>query len=495
MFRNIFRHAVVRCGPLLILCSVSSATPPKPRPNVLFIASDDLRMNVGCFGDSVAKTPNIDRLAKRSMLFDRAYCQQALCNPSRASLLTGLRPDTVQVWNLTTHFREILPGVVTLPQYFMKHGYFTQDVGKIFHNWRTEIHGDPDSWSVPAVMHFATHSSDVPQIDGGTLPPDWTTVRQATALDVPDEAYFDGRIATLAVQALKDINRRDQPFFLAVGFWKPHAPFNPPKRYWDMYRREDIPTLRNPAPPHGVPSIALHDSGEGLAKDGSTPERIQELRHGYYAATTFMDAQLGRVIDELDRLGLADNTIIVFWSDHGFHLGEHGLWGKTSNFELDAHVPLLISVPGMKQAGKRTDSLVELVDLYPTLVDLCGLPSKSGLEGSSLRAILDNPAATVSEYAFTQHPRPAHMEVPGEAMGYSVCDKRYRYTEWREWSTGKVLAAELYDHDRDPDEMVNIVVEWTVQSVVRMLSRQLIRQFPRGPLPSQILRSSHAVSQ
>lgn len=448
------------------------------RPNVLFLAADDLRMNLGGFGDPVAQTPNLDRLAARGRIFTRAYCQQALCNPSRSSLLTGLRPDTLRVWNLTTHFRETHPDVVTLPQHFKANGYFTQNVGKIFHNWRTKIQGDPVSWSVPAVLHFATHSQDVAQVDGG-LPPNTAKAKQAEARDVPDEAYYDGRVAREAVRALRELKARGEPFFLGVGFWKPHTPFNPPKRYWDLYRRGDIPPLRNPAAPVGAPAIALHNSSEGL-KDN--PEAVAELRHGYYAGTSYMDAQVGKVLDELDRLGLRENTVIVFWSDHGFHLGEHGLWGKTSNYELDAQVPLIIATPRPVQPGAPTRALVELLDLYPTLVDLCGLPARPGLEGVSLRPVLESPGATVKDAAFSQHPRPAQVVVPGDAMGYSIRDARHRYTEWREWRTGRVLAAELYDHDVDDGENRNVADDPAYSAARARLADRLVRQAPRRGL-------------
>jgi iduronate 2-sulfatase len=486
ILRSFLRRPWIWCGLLATASGLNSrdlaAAGILARPNVLFIASDDLRMNLGCYGDPVAQTPNLDRLARRGLLFERAYCQQALCNPSRSSLLTGLRPDTLRLWNLPTHFRDIHPDVVTLPQHFKQQGYFTQNVGKIFHNWRTTIQGDPVSWSVPAVLHFATHASDVAVIDGGTPPPNLATVRGAEARDVPDEAYFDGRVAAAAVHALRELSRRPEPFFLGVGFWKPHTPFNPPKRYWDLYRREDIPPLRQPSPPRDVPRIALHGAGEGLA---GRPADAQELRHGYYAATSYMDAQLGKVLDELDRLGLADHTVIVFWSDHGFHLGEHGLWGKTSNFELDARVPLLIAVPGQTRPGSRSPALVELLDLYPTLVDVCGLPARPGLEGRSLRPLFARPEAVFKDAAFTQHPRPPQTTVPGEAMGYSLREERYRYTEWRAWATGAMLGVELYDHQADDAETVNLAADAQLADVRSRLAHRLARQFSVRPLPAK----------
>jgi iduronate 2-sulfatase len=465
-------------GATLAAAAVSSG----PRPNVLFLAADDLRDNLGCLGDPVARTPHLDALARRGVLFERAYCQQALCNPSRASLLTGRRPDTLRVWNLPTHFRDTLPEVVTLPQHFKQHGYFTRNIGKIFHNWRTRIQGDPDSWSVPAELHFASHATDVAVLDGGTPPPNLAQAKGAEARDVPDEAYFDGRVAARAIEALREASRRPEPFFLAVGFWKPHTPFNPPKRYWDLYRREEVPPIRNPGPPRDAPAVALKGASELSPGDR---EAIAELRHGYYAATSYLDAQVGKVLAELDRLGLAANTIIVFWSDHGFHLGESGLWGKTSNRELDARVPLMIAAPGVARAGARTLALAELLDLYPTLVELCGLPRPAGLEGTSLRAVLADPSARVRDAAFTQTPRPANIQGGrSERMGYSLRDDRYRYTEWRDWDTGNVAESELYDLVADPGEDLNLARDRALELVRTALAARLAREFPQRALPS-----------
>ncbi len=456
------------------------------RPNVLFIAVDDLRVELGCYGDTIVKSPNIDRLAKRGTLFTRAYCQQAVCNPSRASLLTGLRPDTIGVWDLPTHFRQNVPDVVTLPQLFKQHGYFAQNIGKVFHNWRQDGYkGDPKSWSVPAAMHYNTHGADVATVKG-ELPPNETDVPKCEIRDVPDHAYFDGRIAKLAVEALRELKAKDQPFFFAVGFWKPHAHFNAPKKYWDLYDPREIQPPVNPDPPKDVPKIALHD-GREIARSftkrpGGRPTAADTLalRRGYYAATSYVDAQVGKVLDELDRLGLRESTIIVLWSDHGYHLGEHALWAKTSNFELDARVPLIIATPDQKSA-RRSDSIVELLDLYPTLADLCDLPAPSKLEGVSLRPVLEDPSKSVKPAAFTWHPRPAYP--PGrskpDAMGYSMRVDRYRYTEWREFKTGEILARELYDHASDPRETVNLAGLAEHADTVATLSNQLAKTHPR----------------
>ena len=445
---------------LLSLLAASSAN-AADKPNVLFIAADDLRSDLGCLGNREVLSPHLDALAARGRLFTRAYCQQALCNPSRASLMTGRRPDSIRIWDLPTHFRDRYPDIVTLPQYFMKHGYFTQNIGKIYHNWRQEVQGDPASWSVPAVMHFATHGSDKPKVKG-ELPPNLARNRKCECRDVPDDAYFDGRIASLAIEALRERKAAGKPFFLAVGFWKPHSPFNAPKKYWDAYDRAKLSRPPNPDWPKDAPRIAWHNSREILGSAHPRtlrPEAVMEIRHGYLAAISYFDAQVGRLLVELDDLGLRENTVVVFWSDHGYHLGEQSLWAKTSNFELDARVPLIIAAPEMTKPGVATNALVELLDLYPTLAALCGLPKPQGVEGASLVSVVNDPNASVKEAAFTQHPRPSYFPEAPEVMGRSVRTARYRYTEWRDFRTSQLVASELYDHEVDPLETVNRVAD------------------------------------
>lgn len=453
-------------------------------PNVVFIAADDLRNDLGCYGHPEVKTPHLDRLAKRGITFDKAYCQQAVCNPSRASLLTGLRPDTLGIWNLSRHFREVVPEVVTLPELFKQHGYHTENIGKIFHNWRQATEGDPQSWSVPEVLHYARHDDDVPQSDS-PLPPNLAKAPRCMKLDLPDEAYFDGRIGNLAVEALQErAAKPDEPFFLAVGFWKPHLPFNPPKKYWDLYDPNEISLPAHPDKPTNVPEIALHDGREifRAAKDGKLTEaEIRELRQGYLAGITFLDAQVGKILDELDRQNLSDNTIIVFWSDHGFHLGENSLWAKTSNFELDARIPLIIAAPQSETKDQHSDALVELLDLYPTLAEMCGLPAPSDLEGKSLTPILENPGSSVKDGAFTQHPRPAYYKGDPEVMGVSVRTQNVRYTEWRNFATGEVEAQELYHHVQDPGETHNQIDSPPDAEELAIARKLLEAQFPRRP--------------
>lgn len=483
------------CAPALWSAAfgvVVSAASGATRTNVLFIMADDYRPELASYG-SAARTPNLDRLAKRAVQFDRAYAQQAVCNPSRSSMLTGLRPDTLGLWNNGTHFRELKPDVITLPQHFKQQGYTTRCVGKIFHNWHTKEKGDARSWSAPEFLHYATHGDDAPQVKGA-LPPNhatggprkYTNVPMCEARDVPDEAYYDGRVAAEAVRVLGQV--KGETFFLAVGFWKPHAPFNAPKKYWDLYDREKLPPL-DPQRPADAPEIAFHDSREILGLPGPnrvklTPEQELEMRHGYFANISYLDAQLGKVLDALDASGVADRTILLFMGDHGYHIGEHGLWGKTSNFEYDARVPLFIATPGNPHAGKGTESFAELIDIFPTLVDLCGLPRPAGLQGVSLAPILQNPETMVKEAAFTQHPRPGYYDREPDkqpkVMGYSVRTAALRYTEWRDWKTGEVVAKELYEAFDEPAETRNAVDAPQVSGPQAEAEKLLRERFPKA---------------
>ena len=473
---------------LIDISAASSFAADASKLNVLFVMADDLRPELASYG-SPAITPNFDRLAIRSVQFDRAYCQQALCNPSRSSMLTGRRPDTLKLWHNGLHFRERNPDVTTLPLCFKEHGYTTRCVGKIFHNWHTKEKGDARSWSAPEFLHYANHGDDVAQVTGD-LPPNvasraprnYGQVPLYECRDVPDEAYFDGRVAAEAVRVMREV--REQPFFLAVGFWKPHAPFNAPKKYWDMYDRAKLPPL-NPARPTGAPDIAFHDGRElrGVPPNQVTftPEQVAEIRHGYFANISYLDAQLGKVLDELDRLKLTDRTVIVFCGDHGYHLGEHTQWAKTSNFEYDARVPLMIATPKSTNSGQRTSSLVELLDLFPTLVELCGLPRPDGLEGTSLVSVLNDVAKSVKLAAFTQHPRPSYFdhEPSGKptSMGISVRTARVRYTEWRDGTTQEIIARELYDAQQDPAELRNAVDDPALSNAQREAEQLLRAQF------------------
>jgi iduronate 2-sulfatase len=498
---------------------VSAPTGP-PKPNVLFIAVDDLRPELGCYGRDYIKSPNIDRLAARGMVFERAYCQQAVCSPSRSSLLTGTRPDTTKVWDLKTHFRKALPDVVTLPQNFKNHGYFVQGMGKIYHGGLN----DRPSWSVPwqnpkavtyALPENAALNSGKPESDpdgnqgsgSGTalssysLPGSAGSNQVSTAgasravnlvagdidparyhsrgpayecADVPDNTYTDGKVADLAVKTLREISQRPEPFFLAVGFIKPHLPFVSPKKYWDLYDETKIELAPNPFPPKNAPDYAILSIGElRLYHDvplSHVPDDLaRRLKHGYYAGVSYIDAQVGKVLDELDRLGLSRNTIVILWGDHGWKLGEHDAWAKHSNCENDANAPLIVSVPGMKNASARTGALVEFVDIYPTLSELAGLPLPKYLEGTSFKPLLDNPKLPWKTAAFSQYPRTQR----GGLMGYSMRTDRYRFTVWVDRNDcTKVDAVELYDHQKDQQENTNIATDPANAELVAKLMEQ-----------------------
>lgn len=425
------------------------------RPNVLFIAVDDLRSNDGNFA---AITPNIDRLAKKGVVFNRAYCQQAVCGPSRASVLTGRRPDVTKVWDLKTHFRQALPDAVTLPQYFKQHGYAARNVGKIYHDSKEAQ--DPVSWSAPeikAITDAAGPKYVLPEnqpTNGSWKKASWE------CLEVPDTAYVDGQVARAAVNVIREL--KDSSFFLAVGFRRPHLPFSAPKRYWDLYNPREIPLPSPDSAPEAAPKIALHDGVElrgynDIPDSGAIPvTKIQQLRHGYYASISYIDAQIGRLIDELEQQGLMENTVIVLWSDHGFHLGELGLWAKTTNFEMDTRVPLIICSPQVGVKESNTEALVELIDIYPTLAELAGLAIPDELEGKSMVPLLKDPTRPWKKAAFSQFPRPWMYKNEPKYMGYSVRTKEYRYTEWVNMGDGAVESKELYHYSPSTLEKRNL---------------------------------------
>jgi len=429
-------HAVVTT--LLALARVAAAD---TRPNVLLIAIDDLRPALGCYGDRLAKTPHIDRLAAGGRRFEAAYCQQAVCGPSRAALLTGRLPDNTRVWHNRHRFRDLHPHLVTLPQAFKNAGYDTRGLGKVFSGDARE--DDPESWSVPAVLRakgWRSYAGD-PGKDGGKGVP-------TESADVDDEGYPDGKLASLAIAMLEE--PRERPWFLAVGFFKPHLPFNAPKRYWDLHDPAAFGDA-DPTPTAGAPPCALPDHQElrgyaGMPGDERVPDATaRRLRHGYYACVSYVDAQVGRLLGALERLGLADKTIVVLWGDHGYSLGEADHWCKATNFERDTRVPLVIRLPRMPQAGVPTAALVEYVDLYPTLLDLAGLEPAGTLDGHSLVPILTDPAVPGRAFAWSQFSRPWKPQDP-EVTGYSLRGATHRYTRWIERGTGRILAEELYDY-------------------------------------------------
>lgn len=482
----------------MLSLGVAAAAAPA-RPNVLLICVDDLKPLLGCYGDRRVRTPNMDRLAGRGVLFEWAYANQAVCAPSRNALLTGRRPTSLGIYDLGTNFRLAAPDAVTLPQYFKQHGWRTEALGKIFHVGHGN-HEDPVSWSVPhwgprtgPAGGYALPENRPPQLTReealfANLP-----AAQAAKLprgaatecaEVPDQTYPDGRIAQEAIQRLRAAkDRPGTPFFLAVGFLKPHLPFVAPKRYWDLYDRAAFQPHPLQKPPEGAPAFAPTTWGElrqysDIPETGPlSPDQQRLLIHGYHAAVSYVDAQIGRVLDELDRLGLAANTILVLWGDHGWHLGDHGMWCKHTNYEQANRIPLLICAPGVTAPGRRTRALAESVDLYPTLCELAGLPVPPGLEGTSLVPVLRQPeSASTKEAIFHVYPRsPRGL---GPLLGRAVRTARYRLVEWkRPGAPADTAILELYDYEADPEETRN----WASQQpeVVARL-RALLAQQPEA---------------
>jgi iduronate 2-sulfatase len=437
-----------------------------PRRNVLFIAVDDLRPQLGCYGHAQIKSPHIDKLASRGLRFDRAYCQQAVCAPTRASLLTGTRPDTTRVYDLQTPLDTVRPDLVSIPHHFRNHGYETVALGKVYHH----MNEDPQAWSTPpwhvkqgtqgddhwryldplsliaarqndAVLR-AAYERDL-KLGKKSAPPLYGRGPAFEGPDVADGAYADGMTCARTIDELRRL--RNRPFFLATGFIRPHLPFNAPKKYWDLYSPGDIELPSRKDWPENMPLVAGMDWSElrsytGLPPKGPVSEgTMRMLIHGYYACVSYMDAQVGRVLAELDALGLRENTVVVLWGDHGWKLGDYGAWCKHTNFEIDTHVPLILSVPGQKHPGGATSALVEFVDVYPTLAEACGLEVPAQCEGLSAMPLLEDPQRKWKTAAFSQYPR-------GSVMGYTLRTERWRYTEWISRKTDEVTARELYDH-------------------------------------------------
>jgi len=436
----------------------------KRKPNVLFISVDDLSCALGCYGDLIAKTPNIDRLAASGVRFDRAYNQLPLCNPTRASLMTGLRPDRIKVYDLDRHFRDEVPDVVTLPQAFQQAGYFTARVGKIYHYnvpaaIGTDGADDPISWH-RVVNPKGRDTVDEDRIYNAQPNRKISASLSWLADDGEDGDQTDGMIATAAIRLLEE--KRDKPFFLGVGFFRPHTPYVAPKKYFDLY---PVAQLRLPYAPEGdrddVP-IAAFAHNCPVPHYNLDEATLLQATQAYYACVSFVDAQIGRLLESLERLEIADNTIVVLWSDHGYHLGDHGgIWQKRTLFEQAARAPLIIRAPGRVGNGSDCRKIVEFVDIYPTLTHLADIETPADLDGSDLTPLLDNPIADWDGYAVTQVLRPADDRLNQPVMGRSIRTERYRYTEWGEGTYG----VELYDHHTDPSEFHNLAIEPDERSV------------------------------
>lgn len=456
----------------LVLLLTFAAAPAAAAPNVLLICVDDLKPTLGCYGDKLAKSPNIDRLADRGLRFDRAYTNQAVCAPSRNALMTGSRCTSLGIYNLSVNFRAAVPNAVTLPQFFKQHGYRAEAVGKILHTGHGN-HDDQASWSVPTQIEPVVEYLD-PDSTGGELTREEAFFENKRlgsigklprgaaweVVDAADDAYADGRIAQAGVERLRAAKERQQPFFLALGFVKPHLPFTPPKKYWDLYDAAQFAMPEFRADPAGAPRFA----GKGgievanyapLPANGRLDDDLtRQMMHGYYASVSYIDAQIGKVLDELDALGLRDDTLIVLWGDHGWHLGDHGYWTKHTNYEQANRIPLLVVAPGVTQPATATDQLAETVDLYPTLAALAGLPTPTGpqpIDGADLTPVLRDPTARVRDHAYAVYERGRNR------VGRNIRTDRYRLVEWkRPGADADTAELELYDYQQDPLETENL---------------------------------------
>ena len=498
---------------LILTILISLGAFSQTKKNVLFIAVDDLKPLLNCYGVADIHSPNIDKLAKAGTIFMNSQCQQAVCSPSRASLMFGIRPDKTRIWDLQTPVRTSTQNKKTVAQHFKDNGYETVAFGKIFHISMADKGHDTKSWSIPynevnvynypkeLGEPFGTHFQDPALkaglerkyqslIDNGQKPGPARnkTIQELKVstemLEVGDNAYQDGQIARNAVKMIDQLANKEKPFFVAVGFKKPHLPFVAPKKYWDLYDRNEINLARWQKAPKGVPDFAMHDWGElksysdieqyVLPTGVLDEDKQRELIHGYMACVSYTDAQIGKVIDELEKQGIAGNTIIVLWGDHGWHLGDHSLWCKHSNFEQATRSPLMFSAPEMEQ-GQKNSSPVEFVDIYPTLCDLAGIDIPEDLDGVSLKPILSGEKQKVKEFAVSQYPR-------GNRMGYSLRNDRYRYTAWFEidYREGEkatkqnLIAEELYDYVVDKDETANHAKEKAYSEITNKLSKQLL---------------------
>jgi len=465
--------------PLLLAFACASCLLSSDRPNVLIIGIDDLRPELNCYGASHIHSPNIDKLAARGTLFDRAYCQYAVCGPSRSSMLTSRRPDAIGAYNNKTHFRDTLPNAVSLPQHFKNHGYATYGFGKVLHNTQR----DEASWTEP--QHYLVEKQYAsPGLEDKTAGIDG--IHGANKLvplfegpDVADDAYRDGETNLAAIAKLEAAAASEQPFLLFVGYHKPHTPFNAPKKYWDLYDRESLPLATNVFQPQGAPNIAMNPwryvrSFGGMPEEGPLPEPLaRETRHAYFACVSYIDSLIGELIAALEATGEADNTIIALWSDHGYQLGDHGMWCKHTNFETSTRIPFIIVDPRDSRSRQRVDARVELIDMYPTLADMANLLEPLEIDGKSLVPLLKNGNAwdRRDTLAFSQFHR-------GKTRGYSVRSRDFRYTEWRNVESGAIVARELYDHRSDPDENVNTAASPERASDLRKMEGKLRSLWP-----------------
>ncbi|MCK0132575.1 sulfatase [Flavobacteriaceae bacterium F08102] len=497
---------------LLLVFSCNNPEKNIAKPNILFISIDDLRPTLGAYGDTTAITPTIDQIAAEGMTFRQTFAQVAVCAPSRASLMTGLRPDSTRVWHLGDKFREINPATVTMPQYFSKFGYHTVNLGKIFHNYMP----DSISWDEPDLRPAQYLRPDWLKRDGETfyiseevnrsqaikrdsllaLRPvryadGWNTGPAWEAAEVHDTMYYDGAQTELAKKVLTRLAKTDTPFYMGLGYFRPHLPFTAPKKYWDLYDPEKIPLAPNPNVPENAPIYTMNSMYELRHYDGfnnighpqssyrMSKDTARILKHGYYASVSYIDALIGNLIRHMKDIGIYENTIIVIFGDHGWKLGDHNSWGKMTNYNIDLQVPMIIRYPNQENRGDQTFEITELIDLFPSLCEIAGIEVPDYLQGSSFVPLVKNPKRKWKEAAFSQfHRRPKHAADGKRYMGYSMNTHKYHYIEWYTWdpktgTRGEFNHSELYDRENDPYETINIAAEQSLNNVVKELSEQL----------------------
>ncbi|QGQ24383.1 sulfatase [Gimesia benthica] len=449
---------------LFVLCFAVPAF-AADKPNVLFIAVDDLRPELACYGKQHIHSPNIDKLAESSTLFERTYCMVPTCGASRASLMTGIRPARKRFVNFLTWADRDAPGITTMNTQFKQNGYYTVSMGKIFHHPQDSAQGwSEPAWRPKGVAWYQRpenqkrHEERQKQGKRKAKGPAWESA------DVPDNAYADGVLAEQAISKLQQLKKQEQPFFLAVGFFKPHLPFIAPQKYWDLYDHDKIQLPENYKVPQDAPEESIHNSGElrayaGIPRKGPVSEETaRNLIHGYYACVSYTDAQIGKLLAELDRLELSDNTIVVLWGDHGWNLGDHTLWCKHSCYESSLQIPLLVRAPGI-QGGQRRSALIETIDVYPSLCTLAGIPLPEHLAGQSFVELMRNPDTKWKEAAVSRF-----------RNGDTIRTDALRYTEYTN-PKGKRTSRMLYDHSSDPLENQNVAEKRTDES--QTLSKQL----------------------
>lgn len=499
---------------LSLLTMFGCSTPKKDvvKPNILFISIDDLRPTLGAYGDPTAITPNIDQFASEGMTFRQTFAQVAVCAPSRASLMTGLRPDSTRVWHLGDKFRDINPNTVTMPQHFSKFGYHTVNLGKIFHNYMP----DSISWDEPDLRPARYVQPDWLKRDGETfyiseevnrsqaikrdsllkLRPvryadGWNTGPAWEAAAVHDTMYYDGAQTQLAKKTLTRLAKKDEPFFMGLGYFRPHLPFAVPKKYWDLYDPEKIPLAANPNVPENAPGHTMNSMYELRHYDGfnqighpQSEYRMSEdtariLKHGYYASVSYVDALLGNLIAHMKEIGIYENTIIIIWGDHGWKLGDHNSWGKMTNYNIDLQVPMIIRYPNQENRGAQTFEITELVDMFPSLCEIAGVEVPDYMQGTSFVPLIKDPKRTWKDAAFSQfHRRPVHSADGNRYMGYSINTKAYHYIEWYTWdpktgTRGELKNLELFDREDDPNETINIAGQQSLSEVIEGLSEKL----------------------